>query len=534
MKVFILQPFYYTDHSRAEECFSYEMQMLDSCTPDLDLILLPESADAPCYASNAAEEQEDIVRKYTERILKKARETARRCHALVFVNASDNTETGIRNTTFAFDRNGQIVGRYYKQHLTPGETEQLDSVYTFQPSEPYILELEGVRYGFLTCYDFYFYEAFAALAHRKPDVIIGCSHQRTDTYEALEMMTRFCAYNCNAYVLRASVSMGIDAAVGGASMIVSPGGRIISSLHNEQGYLTADIDVHQKYYKAAGFCNPPSAHHEYVEQGRRPWKYRPAGPAIVPYDDRMPYPRICAHRGFNTIAPENSMPAFGAAVAMGAQEIEFDLWYTKDKELVSIHDNDLERVSDGTGVVWDYTYEELLAFDFGSVYGEEFRGMKITKFEEILQKFAGHVIMNIHVKTWGNDVPYDEELLQKIVGLIDRYDCRRHVYFMTGNDILMRQLEEAAPDIRRCCGGGDPERSWRIVERAIELGCQKVQLYKPYFNQEMIDLAHANGIFCNVFWSDEEEEACKFLDMGIDTILTNDYQRIAEAVKKRL
>ena len=52
----------------------------------------------------------------------------------------------------------------------------------------------------------------------------------------------------------------------------------------------------------------------------------------------MPYPRVCAHRGFSTIAPENSMPAFGAAVAMGAEEIEFDLWYTKDGEIVSIFD----------------------------------------------------------------------------------------------------------------------------------------------------------------------------------------------------
>ena len=47
-------------------------------------------------------------------------------------------------------------------------------------------------------------------------------------------------------------------------------------------------------------------------------------------DATMPYPRVCAHRGFNTIAPENSLPAYGAAVAMGAEEIEFDLWFTKD------------------------------------------------------------------------------------------------------------------------------------------------------------------------------------------------------------
>lgn len=77
----------------------------------------------------------------------------------------------------------------------------------------------------------------------------------------------------------------------------------------------------------------------------KPWQYRPAGSAIVKSDKQAPYPRVCAHRGFPAIAPENSMPAYGAAVALGVDEIEFDLWPTKDGEIVSIHDDTLDRVS---------------------------------------------------------------------------------------------------------------------------------------------------------------------------------------------
>ena len=58
-----------------------------------------------------------------------------------------------------------------------------------------------------------------------------------------------------------------------------------------------------------------------------------------------------------------------------------------------------------------------------------------------------------------------------------------------------------------------------------------MQLVKAKFNQEMIDKAHAHGIICNVFWSDDPEETVRFLDMGIDTILTNDYQPIAKTVE---
>ena len=247
-------------------------------------------------------------------------------------------------------------------------------------------------------------------------------------------------------------------------------------------------------------------------------------------DAALAYPRVCAHRGFNTVAPENSMPAFGAAVAMGAEEIEFDLWYTKDGEIVSIHDASLERVSDGTGYVFNLTYEELLQFDFGIKFDEKFKGMRILKFEDILKEFAGDVIMNIHIKTIDNQCEYDRGLLKKIVALIDKYNCREYCYFMCGNDNFLKLAKEVAPDIARCCGGGD--EPWEIVDRAIEYDCQKVQLVKGSFDQAMIDKAHENGIKCNVFWSDDVEETKQYLDMGIDTILTNDYNIISQVVKE--
>ena len=121
--------------------------------------------------------------------------------------------------------------------------------------------------------------------------------------------------------------------------------------------------------------------------------------------------------------------------------------------------------------------------------------------------------------------------MKKIVALIRKYDCEKHVYFMISHDGVIKQFKEYAPDICMCVGHID-ERPWEIVERAIELGAEKVQLFKPHFNQEMIARAHKNGIKCNVFWSDDEDETQKFLDMGIDTILTNDYNLISQVVKK--
>jgi glycerophosphoryl diester phosphodiesterase len=103
---------------------------------------------------------------------------------------------------------------------------------------------------------------------------------------------------------------------------------------------------------------------------------------------------------------------------------------------------------------------------------------------------------------------------------------------MTGNDTLMRQLGELAPDIARCVGGGNARDL--VVERAIEMGCEKVQFMRKHFSKEKIELAHAHGIRCNIFWSDDPAEAAEWLDWGMDVILTNDYQRMADALGDRV
>ncbi len=535
MKARIIQPPYSRDTSLSDEYFEYKLARLNECDESLDIIVLPEYSDVPC-ATSTLEETLYYHEKYINTLLDTCSATAARCRSLLFVNALSHEETGLRNTTYVYDREGKLIGKYFKKHLPPLELETLalDSDYTFEYSEPFIMEIEGLKYAFLTCYDFYFYEAFANIARHDVDIIIGCSLQRSDTHDAIETMCRFLAYNTNAYVLRSSVSFGEDSCVCGASMAVDPFGHVLCNLRGRFGAETVEFDPAHKHLKPAGYGNPDASHHSYIEYGRKPWQYRPGGSAIITHDRWMRYPRICAHRGFSAVAPENSLPAFGAAVALGAPEIEFDLWLTTDGEWVSTHDRDLSRVSDGEGLVTDHTLAELKTYDFGAKFSPEFAGLRIPTFEEILKKFSCHTVMNIHIKTetecgGRDDDIYTDEQLKKMLALIDKYDCRTHVYFMTVSNTLHRSLQRLAPDIPRCMG--EKRDGSDIVDHAIATGCKKVQFFKPYFNQEMIDRAHRAGIICNVFWSDDPEEAKGFLDMGIDTVLTNRYGVVSQLLK---
>ena len=122
--------------------------------------------------------------------------------------------------------------------------------------------------------------------------------------------------------------------------------------------------------------------------------------------------------------------------------------------------------------------------------------------------------------------------MEKVVGLIRKYDAQRHCYFITSNDDMICKVSAYAPEIPCCVGWDGNKDPMSMVDRAIALKAYKIQLFKPYFNEGTVKKAHENGILCNVFWVDDPEEAKRYIQMGIDTILTNDYHLISQAVKK--
>ena len=501
---------------------------------DADLVVLPEYCDIPA-AQSCKTNFHASMEKYNAIIKEKAIAAAKRCHSMLFFNAADKTPTGWRNTTYALDREGNIAGKYYKAHPAPSEVKtekqggnEVDVSYSYEFRQPDVIEIEGIRFGFMTCYDFYFYENFAPLARQNVDVIIGCSHQRTDTHEALSIINRFLCYNTNAYLVRSSVSLGEDSEICGCSCVIAPDGKVLVDMKSQVGVACVEISPHEKYYKPAGFRGKPKAHYEYIEEGRRPWLYRNGGASVVPFDKYMPYPRLCAHRGYHAAAPENTMPAFGAAVAMGAQEMEFDLWSTADGALVTAHDSKLERVSNGTGKITEHTLAELKALDFGSRFSEVYKDLRLPTFEEILQKFAGRVIMNIHVKIWDLD-KYDRQI-QQIASLIEKYDCVRHVYFMSSNTDALLEMRERLPDAGYCQGSGDGHEV--MIQQAIAHGFDKVQFvsWHPY-EKAMIDRCHEHGILCNFCEANEPELAKELFDMGIDCVLTDDFHRVKSGLE---
>ena len=371
MKARVIQPLFAMDEAGLDASYEWTLRELRDCDPSLDIVVLPEFSEVPGKTSN--EGFLETVHKYGPKLLETCEETARRCSTLVFCGAIDTSCEKPRNAVFVYGRDGALLGKYYKEHLTAGEWQKygLDKSYTEQWNEPYVLDIEGVRYMFLICYDFYFYENYSNIARWKPDVIIGASHQRSDPHHVLDIIDQFCAYNTGAYLVRASVSMGKNSKIGGCSCVVGPDGKILGNLYSKVKHLDVTFNPKAKYLKPAGYGNPPAMHSEYIEIGRRPWKYRPGGSAIVPPLVEQPEERSKVY--------SNDLATLGAAVATGVQEIAFDLDASSD-------------------------WEALL--------------------KPIMAKLACHAIMNIRLK--GDWTPEARARLDEI---IFAYDAGGYVYF---------------------------------------------------------------------------------------------------------
>lgn len=146
-----------------------------------------------------------------------------------------------------------------------------------------------------------------------------------------------------------------------------------------------------------------------------------------------------AHRGLSQFYPENTMLAFKEALEGPFDGLETDVQMTKDGELILLHDATIDRTSDGTGYVCDYTYEELLKFNFNN--GFEGVHTPIPRLEELLELMTHYdKILNIEIKAEAK--PGTEE---KVVELVKKYNLKK-VYYSSTDVNQMLRIRELVPD----------------------------------------------------------------------------------------
>ena len=155
--------------------------------------------------------------------------------------------------------------------------------------------------------------------------------------------------------------------------------------------------------------------------------------------------KVWAHRGASGYAPENTLDAFRKAVEMGADGIELDVQMTKDGELVVIHDETIDRVSNGKGWVKDYTYEELKKFNFNKTH-QEYTKEEIPTLEQVYRLIKPtNLTINVELKTGIVFYPGIEE---RVLELTERLGMKEHVIYSSFNHYTIRKIKELDPQAK--------------------------------------------------------------------------------------
>ncbi|MBE3592376.1 MAG: glycerophosphodiester phosphodiesterase [Thermoanaerobacter sp.] len=239
-------------------------------------------------------------------------------------------------------------------------------------------------------------------------------------------------------------------------------------------------------------------------------------------------PLVIAHRGDSRNAPENTLASFKRALEMGADGIELDVQLTKDGQLVVIHDERVDRTTDGIGFVKDFTLKELKRLDAGIKFDKKFAGERIPTLYEVFE-LIGHknFIINIEIKSGVVLYPGIEE---KLIKAIEDYDFEDRVVISSFNHYSLRDVKRMAPEFKigllYQCGLVEP---WHMAIRM-----KAYSLHPFYFNiiPELVEGCKKNNIKLFPWTVDRKEDMEMMIKAGVDAIITDYPQTLINLLEK--
>jgi len=248
------------------------------------------------------------------------------------------------------------------------------------------------------------------------------------------------------------------------------------------------------------------------------WSIRNSEKGVV-----LPEKGLCAHRGAMATHPENTLPAFKAAIAAGAHMIEFDVFFTLDSQMVVIHDETVDRTTNGKGKVSDLTFWKIRQLDAGIRKSPEFAGVKVPTLDEVLSIMPSNVWLNIHLK---GSVELPVMVARKIAA-----EERLHQAFLACGREAAEKARKAVPEIM-ICNMDRQEEDEDYVKGTIQLKADFIQLRNP-ITPALSDYAvrlKQNGIKVNFYGTDKPEEISLLLSYGVDFPLVNDIVNTMKAI----
>lgn len=210
------------------------------------------------------------------------------------------------------------------------------------------------------------------------------------------------------------------------------------------------------------------------------------------------YIEVVVHRGANSLAPENTLPSARAALKYGAEWIELDVRKSKDGVLYNLHDETLDRTTDGHGPIHLVTSSEIERLDAGSWFGPAFRGLKVPRIETMLDSLKGKANVFFDVKK-GTPVA-------DLVKLVRAKGFEKNSFFWFADAKMVPEFVKLAPEMKIKVNASDIEgiKKWQTVCRP-----SYVEIEPENITKNLVNYCHKNGILVMAAIQNGNEEAYK-------------------------
>ena len=215
-----------------------------------------------------------------------------------------------------------------------------------------------------------------------------------------------------------------------------------------------------------------------------------------------------AHRGASGYAPENTHAAFELAIEMGADKIETDIQLSRDSELVLFHDATVDRVTDGSGAVEDFTLAELRELDCGAWFGPEFAGQRIVTLAELLETYLDRIPLVLEIKEPRAAVP--------MMGDIPETD-RIEITSFDWDALRMARAQNETFTF----GFLTPVFEEEVIERCVDEGFAQICPRVDALTSELVAKAHAAGLIVRAWGVTRREDIAHLRQTGADGATCN-------------
>ncbi|MDP5272889.1 glycerophosphodiester phosphodiesterase [Chengkuizengella axinellae] len=234
---------------------------------------------------------------------------------------------------------------------------------------------------------------------------------------------------------------------------------------------------------------------------------------------------IFAHRGASGTHPENTMTSFEKAYEVGSEGIELDVHLTKDGEVVVLHDEKVDRTTDGTGFVQDKTEKEMKQLDAGVWFSQKYKGEKIPTLQEVLE-WISNKSMRLNIELKNDLIPY-KGLEEKVIQMVHNYGLSDSVILSSFNHYSLVKVNQISGEIKTAVLTTDIlYQPWHYVK---SLGASALHCSRSYALSNMVAEAQ-KYIPVRAFTINDETEMKELLAKRLSALMTDFPER---AIKVR-